>query len=559
VEVAVYNEGRHRYGCVKPGEVRSILLNHFRPAGFLARAGARVYGLLDHLLTDEAWQPPTRFHKDVRAGADDRFKDPQVRITTEHAGRLNPVSIEDYIEHDGFQALERCLGKLEPEEIIQEISNSGLRGRGGAGFSTGTKWGFAHEAIGDKKYIICNGDEGDPGAFMDRMILESFPFRVLEGMVIAAHAVGADEGFLYIRAEYPLATERINNAIAICEERGYLGTDILGTGMNLNLKVIEGAGAFVCGEETALMSAIEGGRGMPRFRPPFPAQSGLWGKPTLINNVETLATISWIIRNGAGKFSTYGSGESRGTKTFALAGKVNRGGLIEVPMGMTIREIVEEIGGGIPNNRKLKGVLLGGPSGGCVPASLCDTPVDFEEIKAVGAIMGSGGMVVLDDTDCMVDIARYFMAFTQDESCGKCTHCRIGTKRMKEILDRLCEGKGRKGDLAKLQALGGITVDGSLCGLGTTAPNPVISGIKYFQDEFQAHINGECPSRKCTSLIRYDITDTCFGCTRCSQHCPTDAIPMNPYHHHVIEDPLCTRCDICLQVCPVDAIRIVDK
>jgi len=307
------------------------------------------------------------------------------------------------------------------------------------------------------------------------------------------------------------------------------------------------------------MSAIEGGRGMPRFRPPFPAQSGLWGKPTLINNVETLATISWIIRNGAEKFSTYGSGKSRGTKTFALAGKVNRGGLVEVPMGMTIREIVDEIGGGIPNGRKLKGVLLGGPSGGCVPASLCDTPVDFEEIKAVGAIMGSGGMVVLDDTDCMVDIARYFMAFTQDESCGKCTHCRIGTKRMKEILDRLCEGKGRKGDLAKLQALGGITVDGSLCGLGTTAPNPVISGIKYFQDEFEAHINGECPSRKCTSLIRYDITDTCFGCTRCSQHCPTDAIPMNPYHHHVIEDPLCTRCDICLQVCPVDAIRIVDK
>jgi NADH:ubiquinone oxidoreductase subunit F (NADH-binding) len=329
--------------------------------------------------------------------------------------------------------------------------------------------------------------------------------------------------------------------------------------MNLKLRVIEGAGAFVCGEETALMSAIEGGRGMPRFRPPFPAQSGLWGKPTLINNVETLATISWIIRNGAQKFSSYGSGKSRGTKTFALAGKINRGGLIEVPMGMTIREIVHDIGGGIPNDRKLKGVLLGGPSGGCVPASLSDTPVDFEEIKAVGAIMGSGGMVVLDETDCMVDIARYFMEFTQDESCGKCTHCRIGTKRMKEILDRLCSGKGRKGDLEKLESLGGITIDGSLCGLGTTAPNPVVSGIKYFREEFEAHINGECPSKKCISLIRYDITDTCFGCTRCSQHCPTDAIPMNPYHHHVIEDPLCTRCDICLQVCPVEAIHIVAK
>jgi len=559
VEVNVYNENRHRYGRVKKGEVRSILLNHFRPAGLLKRAGARVYGLLDHLLTDESWKPPTRFHKDVRAGADDRYQDPQVRITTEHAGQLNPVNIEDYIKHDGFQALEKCLKHLKPEEVISEISDSGLRGRGGAGFPTGTKWGFALKAEGDKKYIICNGDEGDPGAFMDRMILESFPFRVLEGMVIAAHAVGADEGFLYIRAEYPLATERINNAIAICEERGYLGTDILGTGMNLKLRVIEGAGAFVCGEETALMSAIEGGRGMPRFRPPFPAQSGLWGKPTLINNVETLATISWIIRNGAEKFSSYGSGKSRGTKTFALAGKVNRGGLIEVPMGMTIREIVHDIGGGIPDNRKLKGVLLGGPSGGCVPASLCDTPVDFEEIKAVGAIMGSGGMVVLDETDCMVDIARYFMEFTQDESCGKCTHCRIGTKRMKEILDRLCVGKGRKGDLEKLESLGGITIDGSLCGLGATAPNPVVSGIKYFREEFEAHINGECPSKKCISLIRYDITDTCFGCTRCSQHCPTDAIPMNPYHHHVIEDPLCTRCDICLQVCPVEAIHIVAK
>ena len=455
--------------------------------------------------------------------------------------------------------MERCLKELKPEEIIKEISESGLRGRGGAGFPTGAKWGFAREAEGDKKYVICNGDEGDPGAFMDRMILESFPFRVLEGMIIAACAIGAEEGFLYIRAEYPLATERIGNAIAICEERGYLGADVLGTGMNLKLKVIEGAGAFVCGEETALMSAIEGGRGMPRFRPPYPAQSGLWGKPTLINNVETLATIPWIIRNGAEKFSTYGSGKSRGTKTFALAGKVNRGGLIEVPMGMTIREIVEEIGGGIPDGRKLKGVLLGGPSGGCVPEALCDTPVDFEQIKAVGAIMGSGGMVVLDDTDCMVDMARYFMAFTQEESCGKCTHCRIGTKRMKEILDRLCEGKGRKGDLEKLETLGGITIDGSLCGLGTTAPNPVISSIQYFREEYEAHVNGTCPSQKCISLIRYDITDTCFGCTRCSQHCPTDAIPMNPYHHHVIEDPLCTRCDVCLQVCPVDAIRIVDK
>ncbi len=559
VEVAVYNESHYRYGRVKLGEVRQLLLKHFRPANWFKRTGARIYQMLDDLLSDEAWTPPTRFSKDVRGGDDLRYVDSQVRLTTEHAGELNPVNIEDYIAHDGFKAMEMCLKDLSPDDIIKTILDSGLRGRGGAGFPTGTKWGFAQKAEGDLKYVICNGDEGDPGAFMDRMILESFPFRVLEGMIIAAYAVGASEGYLYIRAEYPLATERIENAIAVCEERGYLGDNILGTGMKLKLHVVEGAGAFVCGEETALMSAIEGGRGMPRFRPPFPAQAGLWGKPTLINNVETLATISWIIRNGAEKFHAYGIGKSRGTKTFALAGKVNRGGLIEVPMGMSIHQIVEEIGGGIPNGRKLKAVLMGGPSGGCIPARMCDVPVDFEAIKEVGAIMGSGGMVVLDDTDCMVDIARYFMEFTQDESCGKCTHCRIGTKRMLEILTRLCEGKGRKGDLEKLETLSGITVEGSLCGLGKTAPNPVSSSLRYYRAEYEAHISGQCPSQKCMPLIRYDITDTCFGCTRCSQHCPTDAIPMNPYHHHVIQDELCTRCDICLQVCPVDAIHIVGK
>ena len=559
VEVAVYNEARYRYGRVKPGEVRQILGKHFQPASWFKRTGARIYQWLDDLLSDEAWKPPTRFSKDVRGGDDMRYVDSQKRVVTEYSGELNPVNIEDYIAHEGFTAMEMCLKDLEPDDIIKIISDSGLRGRGGAGFPTGTKWGFAKNAENDLKYIICNGDEGDPGAFMDRMILESFPFRVLEGMVIAAKAIGASEGYLYIRAEYPLATERIENAIAVCEERGYLGEDIMGTGMKLKLKVVEGAGAFVCGEETALMSAIEGGRGMPRFRPPFPAQSGLWGKPTLINNVETLASISWIIRHGAEEFHSFGIGKSRGTKTFALAGKVARGGLIEVPMGMTIREIVEDIGGGVPNGRKLKAVLMGGPSGGCIPADLCNVPVDFEAIREIGAIMGSGGMVVLDDTDCMVDIARYFMEFTQDESCGKCTHCRIGTKRMLEILTRLCAGKGKKGDLQKLETLSGITVEGSLCGLGKTAPNPVSSSLRYYRHEYEAHIKGECPSLKCMPLIRYDITDTCFGCTRCSQHCPTDAIPMNPYHHHVIQDEMCTRCDICLQVCPVDAIKIVGK
>lgn len=558
IEVSVYNQSRHRYGLVKTTDVRGILLKHFRPASWLRRMGANAFHLLEYMLTDEDWDPPTRFSKDVRQTVDERFEGPQVRWVTEHAGVLDPRRIDDYIAHDGFVAMEKCLRGGDPEGIIQEMLDSGLRGRGGAGFPTGMKWRFARGAQNDVKYVICNGDEGDPGAFMDRMILESFPFRVIEGMVIAAYVIGATRGFLYIRAEYPLATERIKNAIAQCEERGYLGDDIMGTGVSLRLEVVEGAGAFVCGEETALMSAIEGGRGMPRFRPPFPAQAGLWGKPTLINNVETFASVSWIIRNGAQKFAAVGSGKSRGTKTFALAGKVVRGGLIEVPMGMSIRQIVEEIGGGIPDGKKLKAVLMGGPSGGCVPEHLADTPVDFEEISKVGAIMGSGGMVVLDETDCMVDIANYFMRFLQDESCGKCTHCRIGTKRMGEILDRLCKGQGRKGDLEKLEALAAITKSGSLCGLGVTAPNPVLSCMKYFRDEFEAHIAGRCPSKKCVTMIRYDINDDCIGCTRCAQYCPTDAIPMNPYRHHVIQDPMCTRCDICLQVCPVDAIHVVD-
>ena len=559
IEVTIYNDNKYRYGLVKKTDVRGLLLKHFRPASWLRRTGATAFHLLETLLTDEDWDPPMRFSNDVRQKTDARFEGPQVRCVTEHSGVLDPRSIEDYIQHDGFVAMKKVLTDEDPEGVIQEMLDSGLRGRGGAGFPTGMKWRFTRGPEADQKYIICNGDEGDPGAFMDRMILESFPYRVLEGMVIAAYCIGADKGFLYIRAEYPLATERIQNAIAQCEEHGYLGDNIMGTGMNLKLEVVEGAGAFVCGEETALMSAIEGGRGMPRFRPPFPAQAGLWGKPTLINNVETFATVSWIIRNGAEKFSAVGTEKSKGTKTFALAGKVVRGGLIEVPMGMSIREIVEEIGGGIPDGKKLKAVLMGGPSGGCVPEHLADTPVDFEEIAKVGAIMGSGGMVVLDETDCMVDIANYFMRFLQDESCGKCTHCRIGTKRMGDILERLCSGKGKKKDLDKLEQLADITREGSLCGLGVTAPNPVLSCMQYFREEFEAHIEGKCPAKKCISMVRYDIDDTCIGCnSRCSQYCPTDAIPMNPYHHHVIQDPMCTRCDICLQVCPVDAIHVVD-
>jgi NADH-quinone oxidoreductase subunit F len=558
VEVVVEGDRRHRYGQVKPGDCRQLLLNHFQPAHWTKRLGARVFHALETLFTDESWTPPTRYSADIRHKMDDSYTGRQTRICTEHAGLMEPLSIEDYLAHDGFKALEACLRERTAEQIIAEIKASGLRGRGGAGFPTGQKWEATRASADPVKYIICNGDEGDPGAFMDRMILESFPFRVLEGMVIASKAIGSREGVLYIRAEYPLATLRIRAAIGLCEQHGYLGENIRGTGHSLTLKVVEGAGAFVCGEETALMSAIEGGRGMPHFRPPFPAQCGLWQKPTLINNVETFAAVPWIMRNGATAFATLGSEKSRGSKTFALAGKIKRGGLIEVPMGMTIHEIVHDIGGGIPNERRLKAVLMGGPSGGCVPASLAHTPVDYEALRAVGAIMGSGGMVVLDDTDCMVDIARYFISFCQDESCGKCTHCRIGTMRMKEILERLCAGKGRKGDIEKLETLATLTTEGSLCGLGKTAPNPVRSSLKYFRDEYEAHLRGVCPAKKCKALIEYHVTDTCFGCTRCAQFCPSQAIPMNPYHHHEIEEPACTRCDICRQVCPVNAIEIID-
>lgn len=551
-------ERRYRYGQVKRGDCRQLLLDHFKPIRWARRIGARVFNALETIFTDESWVPPTRYSADVRQNMDDGYAGRQKCICTEHAGLIEPLNLDDYLAHDGFKALKICLKQRTPEQIIAEMKASGLRGRGGAGFPTGQKWEATRAAAGPVKYIICNGDEGDPGAFMDRMILESFPFRVLEGMIIAAKAIGSREGVLYIRAEYPLATRRIRAAIELCKQRGYLGENILGSDQSLCLRVVEGAGAFVCGEETALMSAIEGGRGMPHFRPPFPAQSGLWHKPTLINNVETFAAVPWIIRNGAAAFAALGSEKSRGSKTFALAGKIVRGGLIEVPMGTTIHEIVHEIGGGIPNGRQLKAVLMGGPSGGCVPASLAHTPVDYEALREVGAIMGSGGMVVLDDTDCMVDIARYFISFCQDESCGKCTHCRIGTMRMKEIMERICAGKGHKGDIERLESLAKLTTEGSLCGLGKTAPNPVRSSLRYFRDEYEAHLRGVCPAKKCKALIEYHVTDACFGCTRCAQFCPAQAIPMNPYHRHEIEEPKCTRCDICRQVCPVSAIQIID-
>jgi NADH-quinone oxidoreductase subunit F len=472
---------------------------------------------------------------------------PKQRIVLENCGIIDPLNIDDYLARDGYRALAKG---LSPDQVIAAISDSGLRGRGGAGFPTGRKWALGRAQPGAAKYVICNGDEGDPGAFMDRLVLESDPHRVLEGLAIAAYAIGAAEGYLYIRAEYPLAVRHIRAAIRQAEERGLLG--------GLRLEVREGAGAFVCGEETALIQSLEGKRGMPKLRPPYPVERGFRGRPTVINNVETLACVPWIIRHGAAAFAALGTRNSRGTKVFALAGKINRGGLIEVPMGITIREVVEDIGGGIRNGRAFKAVQLGGPSGGCIPARLADTPIDYEALAATGAIMGSGGLVVLDDRDCMVDIARFFLKFTQAESCGKCTFCRIGTKRMLEILERLCEGKGRTDDLEKLETLADYVGRGSLCGLGQTAPNPVLTTLRYFRDEYEAHLHQRrCPAGRCPALIRYRVTANCIGCTLCAQACPVGAIAYRPYEKHEVDDQLCTRCDMCRQACQDDAIEVL--
>jgi NADH-quinone oxidoreductase subunit F len=471
-----------------------------------------------------------------------------VRIVLENCGEIDPLNIDDYLARDGYQALAKCR-VLAPGEVISAITNSGLRGRGGAGFPTGIKWKLAAASADPVKYVICNGDEGDPGAFMDRLVLESDPHRVLEGLAIAAHAVGAIQGYFYIRAEYPLAVRHTRAAIVQASERGLLGA--------LHLEVREGAGAFVCGEETALIQSLEGKRGMPKLRPPYPVERGFRGKPTIINNVETLACVPWILRHGAEAFAAFGTTTSRGTKVFALAGKINRGGLIEVPMGITIREVVEEIGGGIKQGREFKAVQLGGPSGGCIPARLADTPIDYDALAQTGAIMGSGGLVVLDERDCMVDIARFFLKFTQAESCGKCTFCRIGTKRMLEILERLCAGEGRRDDLEKLATLADYVSRGSLCGLGQTAPNPVLTTLRYFREEYQAHLEGRCPAGRCPALIRYRVNGNCIGCTLCAQACPVGAIAYRPYEKHEVDERLCTRCDMCRQACQDDAVEVV--
>ena len=544
------------YSRMGPAEARKLVLRHFKPRGLVRKLTQAVPRLLRALLDDETADEIEAHEMDVRDPKVAAFIGRQVHLATEHYGQLDPLDLQEYIDHGGFQALKRCVKELAPEQIIEAIKASGLRGRGGAGFPTGEKWERLRAARDGVKYIICNGDEGDPGAFMDRMIMESYPFRVLEGMAIAACAVGAAQGWLYIRAEYPLAVQRIREAIRRCEERGILGKSVMGRPFSLDLKIFEGAGAFVCGEETALIASIEGRRGMPRLRPPYPAESGLDGMPTLINNVETYALVPWIVRNGPEKFAAFGTARSKGTKVFALSGKIARGGLIEVPMGISIREIVEEIGGGVAAGRSFKAVQVGGPSGGCIPAELGDTPVDYDALTSVGAIMGSGGLVVLDDSTCMVDMARYFVEFTQDQSCGKCTYCRIGTRRMLDILNRLCAGQGRPDDLEVLEDLALRVKEGSLCGLGKTAPNPVLTTIRYFRGEYEAHLGKSCPAKRCKALITYSVTEKCIGCTLCAQHCPADAIPMTPYRKHEIDSKKCTRCNTCVEVCPSDAIEV---
>jgi NADH-quinone oxidoreductase subunit F len=560
------------YAGLDPAEARSLVLRHFRGRGWVQRASRWWTRALDTLLVDEAGEKVASCEMDVREPAVSAFLGKQVHIATEGFGKVDPLDLDEYVAHGGFETLSRCLAAqtsgsatgvqseapaIAPEQILTLIEQSGLRGRGGAGFPTATKWRLARQQPGDTKYVICNGDEGDPGAFMDRMLLESFPYRLIEGLAIAAVAVGAHDGIFYIRHEYPLAVRRVRAALKLCHQRGWLGERLLGADYPLRLSIKEGAGAFVCGEETALIASIEGERGMPRLRPPFPAQEGLWGKPTVINNVETLAMVPWILRHGPERFAAYGTRTSKGTKVFALAGNVQRGGLIEIPMGTTIREIVQDIGGGVRPGRRFKAVQIGGPSGGCVPARLADTPVDFESLRDVGAIMGSGGLVVLDDSACMVDIARYFLQFTQDQSCGKCTFCRVGTRRMLDILDRLCLGKGQRQDLADLERLGRQVGAGSLCGLGKTAPNPVLTTLRYFHEEYEAHLQGRCPAGRCVALIQYRVRDNCTGCSLCAQHCPVDAIPWTPYARHAIDLETCTRCDSCRQVCPHDAIEVI--
>ena len=482
----------------------------------------------------------------------------QTKIALRNCGIINPEDIDEYVAGGGYEAAKKCVAELSADKVIDIIKESGLRGRGGAGFPTWLKWNAAKNSPGKIKYMVCNADEGDPGAFMDRGILEGDPHSVLEGMLIGGYAIGAEEGIIYVRAEYPLAIERLDIAIEQARNKGFLGKNLFGTQYSFDIRIKAGAGAFVCGEETALIASLEGERGMPRLKPPFPAERGYWRRPTNINNVETFANVPWIISNGGAAFAAMGAELSKGTKVFALTGKIKNGGLVEIPMGLTLREIIYDIGGGIKGDRAFKAVQMGGPSGGCIPASLIDTPVTYEDIPATGAIVGSGGMVVMDDTTCMVDMARFFLDFTQKESCGKCNFCRIGTKRMLEILNRIVEGEGREGDIEKLEELSVNIIGGSMCALGQTAPNPVLTTLRYFRNEYEDHIyNKKCTAKSCRKLITFTIdAEKCIGCTACLRRCPGDAITGEAKKPHVIAGDKCIGCGMCISACRFDAITV---
>lgn len=537
----VYPDGTF-YSMVKPEDIPEIVEEHLLKGRPVARL---------------EYHEKTGDHHVVTSLSETNFYKKQKRVALRNCGVIDPEKIEEYIAMDGYQALGKVLTEMTPDQVIQTILDSGLRGRGGGGFPTGRKWQFARNSVSDKKYVVCNADEGDPGAFMDRSVLEGDPHAVLEAMAIAGYAIGADEGYIYVRAEYPIAVHRLQIAIAQARENGLLGKDIFGTGFNFDIQLRLGAGAFVCGEETALLTSIEGNRGEPRPRPPFPAVKGLFGKPTIINNVETYANICQIILNGPEWFASMGTEKSKGTKVFALGGKITNTGLVEIPMGTTLREVVEEIGGGVPNGKKFKAAQTGGPSGGCIPAEHIDVPIDYDNLIAIGSMMGSGGLIIMDEDTCMVDMAKFFLEFTVDESCGKCTPCRIGTRRLLEKLEKITKGQGELKDLDELEELCNYIKTNSLCGLGQTAPNPVLATLRYFRDEYVAHIvDKKCPAGVCKALLNYHIiADKCRGCTACARKCPVGAISGSVKQPHVIDTAKCIKCGACMETCKFGAIE----